>query len=252
MLVARENDVVTVRGIQYYISNKTDAINMCLLRNEQWNDKIIDIITALVAKHQLKHFINVGCHIGTVALPISKIIQRVTAIEAFPKTYRVLAKNIELNGIQNIKPINVALGDCTGTVCFLDDQNQRLKNNIGGMAALTIDDIIDNRRSAHICNPNLQGPMQALDDMADVTEFDIMLVDIEGMEDKFLRGSTKKIQMYKPIIIIEIWDDRKRAEENMDTSRQDIITMILDMGYMLTMHMDDDFVFIPIKYTLGF
>ena len=53
-----------------------------------------------------------------MALPISKHIKRVTAIEAFPPTYKHFLENIKLNNIKNIVSFNVALGDKENKVYF--------------------------------------------------------------------------------------------------------------------------------------
>jgi hypothetical protein len=71
------------------------------------------------------------------------------------------------------------------------------------------------------------------------------LIDIEGMEDRFLLGARSKIVKNKPIIITEIWDDTKRKSENMLSSRQDIINVITSLGYTLYKNIDDDYVFLP-------
>ena len=88
--------------------------------------------------------------------------------------------------------------------------------------------------------------MYPLDDVSEVDNFDIELVDIEGLEDRFLRGAKNKIIKNKPIIIIEIWDDEIRKDEKMFSSRQDIIDVIISLGYTIYKIIDDvDYVFLP-------
>ena len=88
--------------------------------------------------------------------------------------------------------------------------------------------------------------MYPLDGIKEIDNFDIILIDIEGMEDRFLLGSRAKIIKNKPIIIIEIWDDDKRKSENMFSSRQDIIDVIISLGYTIYKIIDDvDYVFLP-------
>jgi hypothetical protein len=41
-----------------------------------------------------------------------------------------------------------------------------------------------------------------------------MLVDIEGMEDKFLIGAEQTLKKDLPDLLIEIWNDDKRKYEN--------------------------------------
>ena len=81
---------VTINNIKYLIKNKNDIIESTLLRGIQWNNNIILLIGICIKKYNLKHFVNIGSHIGTVAIPISKYINKVTAIEAFPPTYKRL------------------------------------------------------------------------------------------------------------------------------------------------------------------
>jgi hypothetical protein len=87
--------------------------------------------------------------------------------------------------------------------------------------------------------------MFPLDEVNEIDNFDIILVDIEGMDARFLKGAENKILKNKPIIIIEIWDNNKRKFENMLISREEVIKHIIDLGYTLYKNIDDDFIFIP-------
>lgn len=238
--------IVNVNDINYLITNSNDMIQKYLCENKQWNKGILDIILELINQYNLKHFLNIGSHIGTVCLPISRHIEKVTAIEAHPITYKHLVKNIKLNNnITNIESFNIAIGDNYEDVYFMNINHERVKNNSGGMHVLTDMDIKHNIRSAklHDTSLSLTVKMNRLDDL-EIDNFDIMLVDIEGMEARFLKGATEKIKKNMPIIIIEIWDNNKRKEEKMLTSREDIINYILNLGYKLYKNIDDDFVFL--------
>ena len=87
--------------------------------------------------------------------------------------------------------------------------------------------------------------MNSLDNMK-IKKIDIILIDIEGFEYNFLVGGQKTILKYKPIIIIEIWDNKKRKNENMNTTREQIIDMILLLGYKLANTINDDHIFEPL------
>ena len=81
-----QTETVTINQIKYIIKNKHDIIESFLLKRGQWNNNIVLLIGGWIKKYNLKHFFNAGSHIGTVALPISKYINKVTAIEPFPPT----------------------------------------------------------------------------------------------------------------------------------------------------------------------
>jgi len=110
------------------------------------------------------------------------------------------------------------------------------------MHVFTQKDIDDNIRSSILTDKKIKNKMNKLDNI-DIDNFDIMLVDIEGCEYDFLLGAKEKIMKNKPIIIIEIWNDNKRKSENMKESRQDVIDLILNMGYELKGTNGEDFLF---------
>jgi FkbM family methyltransferase len=237
---------VEVNGCKYSITNPNDMIQSVLLKKYQWNAEVVNLIEALINSRLCNHFVNIGSHIGTVCIPISKCVEKVTAIEAYPPTFTQLVNNIRMNGITNITCHNVAVGDSEDIVYFMSDESERIKNNTGGMHVFKDVDIQNNIRSANICDKKYNCKMVRFDDM-NVDEFDIILIDIEGMEFEFLQGAVKKIAKNKPIIIIEIWDDEKRKSENMNTTQKEIVTQILNLNYKLFTNIGDDFVFLPVE-----
>ena len=108
-----------VNNVKYYIYNKNDCIQGTLLAGNQWNAQAVTLMKGYIATKKLHHFLNVGSHIGSVCLPISLYINKTTAIEAYPETYKHLCKNIELNNIKNINTFNVAVGNSNEDVYFM-------------------------------------------------------------------------------------------------------------------------------------
>ena len=237
--------IAIVNDISYIITNPNDIIQKTLLETVQWNNEMIEIIKEFIVKYKLKHFLNIGAHIGTVSLPISKNIEKVTSIEAFHPTFCHLLNNINLNNIKNISPINIAIGDKKEMIHFLA-KDDRWKDNSGGMRVITEMDKKYNIRFSYRADNSISCKMFPLDEVNEVDNFDIMLVDIEGMEARFLLGAKKKICKNKPIIIIEIWDDEIRKSEKLQTSREDVVNYITNLGYTLYKIIGgDDFIFIP-------
>jgi len=232
----------TINGIKYNIKNVYDTIENTLVNGCQWNEEIVNIIKQYIKERNLSHFLNVGSHIGSVSLPISLCIKQVTAIEAYPPTYRYLRENIQLNSLTNITTHNVAVGNSEESIYFISEETDRIANNTGGMHAFTNEDILQNIRSSSLTDKKIQGSMKKMDNL-DIDNFDIMLVDIEGCEYEFLLGAREKILKNKPIIIIEIWNDSKRLSENMKLKQNDIIQYILSLNYRLIKNIGEDFIF---------
>tara|TARA_B100000029_G_scaffold170524_1_gene166790 strand:+ start:5566 stop:6306 length:741 start_codon:yes stop_codon:yes gene_type:complete len=237
-------NTVVINEIKYIIKNNSDLIENTLSRGFQWNNDILLLIGLLVKKYKLKHLVNVGSHIGTVVLPISKYIKKVTAFEPFPPTFQHFMEHIKLNKIQNVKSYNLALGDRETKVCFLDPNHERFKNNSGGMPAITDDDIKKNRLSSNFHSKKYQNTMKKIDNLP-IEKFDIILIDAEGREYEIIKGGTERISKNKPIIIVEIWENQKRKFENMITTREDVISYIENLGYKLSKKINDNYVFFP-------
>jgi FkbM family methyltransferase len=238
-------EIKEVNNIKYYIKNPNDVIQNCLYNGVQWNNEIIEVINELIIKYDLTHLVNVGAHIGSVAIPLSKHIEKITAIEAYYPTFVDLNNNIELNSIENIKALNIAVGDKKETIHFLRNDIDRIKNNTGGMHVITEMDKKYNMRSSELVDNTFSCEMFPLDKVDEIDNFDIILVDIEGMDARFLQGAKNKILKNKPIIIIEIWSNSKRKEEKMLVSREGVINHIIELGYNLHKQIDDDFIFLP-------
>ena len=86
--------------------------------------------------------------------------------------------------------------------------------------------------------------MKKLDDIV-IDKFDLLLADVEGKEYEMLLGGEKKILEYKPIIIVEIWGNKKRKLENMSTSSEKIIDHIIKLKYKLYNKFGDNYIFLP-------
>ena len=235
---------VKVNEIKYIIKNENDLIQKSLANNVQWNNSILLIIGQFIKKFNLKHFLNIGCHIGTVALPLSKYIEKVTAIEAYPLTFQHLEEHIKINNLKNIEVFNLAIGDENKKIYFLDDENIRIKNNTGGMHVITDGDILNKRLSSNIHSKKYSNEMRKLDDL-NMSNFDILLADVEGKEYELLRGGKNKITNYKPIIIVEIWNNNKRNLESMQTTSDEIINYVVNLGYKLIKQLGDNYIFLP-------
>ncbi len=158
--------------------------------------------------------------------------------------------------MKNINAINIAVGHKNENIFFMDEDKickiekiNRIKNNSDGMSVFTQKDIDEDVGSAILHTKNIKNTMLKLDDL-DIND-DIILIDIEGFEYNFFLGAKNKIMKYKPIIIIELWSDSKRIQENMKTTQNEMINMIKSMNYKLVGNDGDDFIFEPIGSKLA-
>lgn len=122
----------------------------------------------------------VGAHIGTLAIPIARKCRSVTAIEANPRTYRLLLQNIALNASVNCTPYNIAASDRREQLGFLLN-----RANSGGSKRTP-----KNRAFIYYYDrpEEISVRAESLDQFFDAARFDIVVMDIEGSEYFALKG----------------------------------------------------------------
>ena len=112
------------------------------------------------------------------------------------------------------------------------------------MHVITEDDIKNKRLSSEIHSKKIINQMIRLDD-TNINGFDILIADVEGKEYEVLSGGKEKIQKLKPIILIEIWGNKKRRVENMNSSSEDIVNYIINLNYKIASRFGDNYIFVP-------
>ena len=118
---------------------------------EQFSQGTQEIWGAVYSPRAGDTVIDVGAGIGNEIYYYSQKVGRkgkVVAIEAHPETFACLQKFCELNHLENVIPLHVAVGDQDGSV-LIDDRSDHVANSImgtttGAMVPLkTLDSIVD-------------------------------------------------------------------------------------------------------------
>jgi FkbM family methyltransferase len=94
-----------------------EYLHLCLYFFGTWEE----CITRFVAKRMESGdcFIDIGANIGYYTLLSSSLVGqtgRVVAVEASPKIYSELIGNLQLNGVANVRTVNVAASDSPGEI----------------------------------------------------------------------------------------------------------------------------------------
>ena len=123
-------------------------------------------------------FVDVGANIGYFTLLASSLVGpagRVIAVEANPRTFKLLEANVRLNGCANVDLRHVAAGEASGFATLFE----REAGNAGG-------DQVD---FAGQGEPGAI-PVERLDALVSEQPVRLIKLDIEGAEAKALRGAT--------------------------------------------------------------
>lgn len=122
----------------------------------------------------------VGAHIGTLAIPLSKWVANLAAVEANPDTFRLLELNLMMNQCGNVAAFNYAANNTTGTLEFVMNTE-----NSGGSKRKPI----FHDPSFFNDNPKIvQVKAAALDEVFPNAIFHLIFMDIEGSEVFAMQG----------------------------------------------------------------
>ncbi|PIN93066.1 hypothetical protein COU54_04485 [Candidatus Pacearchaeota archaeon CG10_big_fil_rev_8_21_14_0_10_31_24] len=141
-------------------------------------------------------YIDVGAHIGKHTVEISKSLKgkgQVISVEADPSTAELLKKNIQMNNLKNVKIFNLVCVDKKGEVYFHKSDLHPATNSL------------DEIKNSH----KLKLKSDTLDNLVgDKKDVKLIKIDVEGAEEKVLRGAIKILKNNLPKIIFEAWDNK--------------------------------------------
>ena len=144
-------------------------------------------------KVRQKDIIDVGGFIGDSALVFSDFTdKKIYSFEPSVENFEFMKKTIELNNLTNVVPVNIALGDkvseilsiCGNSSCvsIAPPPSGTLSSNTA-IEATTLDNFVAKNN----------------------IEVGLIKVDIEGYEQKFLKGAENTIKNQKPVLLISIY-----------------------------------------------
>lgn len=134
----------------------------------------------------------VGTHIGALAIPVSKRVRRVTAVEANPDTFRLLEHNILLNRCTNIRALQIAASNRAETLKFVLS-----RANSGGSKRMPA------KRSYQYFYDRpqvIEVQANRLDAMVEEPH-DVIVMDIEGSESFALEGMQRLLGEARHLIV---------------------------------------------------
>ncbi len=144
-------------------------------------------------------FVDVGGHIGRFAILASRGFEKVIAFEPHPSNFKSLCKNVNLNGLTNIKLVNAAASDKESTINLSE-----ITTNTGMVR------ISENGKIAMRCSPlSRLLTEQGIDFLA----IDLILIDVEEHELEVLAGAEELLRIGNPKIIIESFDNVDKVEK---------------------------------------
>ena len=164
-------------------------------------DTIFDFLKTYLKEGMV--FADVGANIGSHAINAARLVGgtgSVFAFEADPDTYRLLAGNIQSNGLRNIDLRQTCVSDHVGTLSFYKHKDSAKSS------------IVDRGEKLSVTLPS-----DTLDNLIPAnTKIDVLKVDVEGAELSVLRGATGVFtdQRRPSVVIIEVFDVRDNTDKS--------------------------------------
>lgn len=223
----------------FYLFEDDLGPSACIKRGFKWEEHQHNIIDKYLDKDSVA--IEIGSHIGTVTVKLSKVCKIVHAFEPIENTYTLLTDNMKINKCDNVVLHNLACGEKVKNV----NVKWISANNPGGTGleggTLTKDRNIDEKFVVSVI------PLDSIK----FDKLDYIKIDVEGYEELVIEGSMETIKKHLPLIVIECFNKDKFNSHTHDApkaSDEEILgryDFLIKLGYTFTHIAFEDFLFLP-------
>lgn len=156
--------------------------------------EVVDVFYEYAKKS--KFIYDIGANVGYYTLISAKAVEKnngmVYALEPLPGNLLLLQKNVDANLNRNIKILDYAISDSTGTALFSNSEN-----NVANTLSVS--------SPTFKSNDSIQVKTITLDELVEKKiglPPDLLKIDVEGSELEALRGSEKVLKKYRPVIFL--------------------------------------------------
>lgn len=181
---------------QYFVDSDNDAIQRELLSGRLYEPEEIEIILQHTPTGRV--FVDVGANVGTHAITVARLteVSKVIAFEPNPRAASLCDINIRLNELgHRVELRPVALSDRAGEGQLVQEQD----HNLGGAAL------------ADGVKGGIRVQLERGDDVLIGEDIGFIKIDVERHEEATLAGLAKTIARCRPVVFIEVFDDRRAA-----------------------------------------
>jgi FkbM family methyltransferase len=188
------NKVVTDSyGFKYTIE-ASNSLDFAIGVKNSKEVEYIHYVIGLCKKPSRDIAIDVGANKGYFSLPLSMYFKVVVAYEPVSSIFNQLKSNINLNNIDNIKAVNRAISDKSGsaTMYIQSSLDNDSKINTGLSSLIERKEYLDSKQE--VVTENLDSHFE---------KADFIKIDCEGNEYKVLLGASRLILNTKPDILWE-------------------------------------------------
>ncbi|MCX7924066.1 MAG: FkbM family methyltransferase [Clostridia bacterium] len=169
----------------------------------EWCQGELDLLQQIIKPGMT--VLDIGANIGTHTLPFAAMVGisgKVLAFEPQRHFFYMLAGSVALNSLRNVWCYYHAVSDTAGTIP-VEQLDLESHKNFGALALEYYHGISNNFEEV---------PVIRIDDL-ELPSCHLIKIDVEGMEEKVLRGAVDTINRYRPILYTE--DERPYNSESL-------------------------------------
>ena len=194
-----------------------DPIGACLKHYGDWAQQELDLFDKFLT--ETSNVIDVGANIGTHSVYFSKKCFKGNVIAIEPQIYinQILNANLLLNNCFNVIPYRVACGSSNGQARMIN-LNPFVNNKVN-YGEFKVNDKADAGFYTDIIKIDSLLKLNIV--------FDLLKIDVEGMEVEVISGASKLIKKHKPKIYLEF---------NSVNGNDELIDVLESLGYINYWH----------------
>ena len=171
-------------------------------------------------------FLDVGANMGLYSIFASKKVGKsglVVSIEPSSREFERLQSNVEVNRLQNVKMIQVAVSRSEGEADLLVATNDHAGHNTLGNFAY---EGIILKQKEHVTVKTIDSIVSDLS----LSRLDVIKMDIEGSEFFALEGAKRTLQKFKPVLMLELFNETLKHQ---GCNGDMILQFLASLGYII-------------------
>ena len=220
--VPREIEIVWLNSLRLWLQPGNETSRAIFLTGRYEPNEFCVLDRALLPGMT---FVDVGANMGLYSLfAAKKVLPQgwVLALEPSSREYELLKRNVQLNGLQNVRALRVAASDRSGTAELLIAPLKNAGHNTLG--AFGYDTALERKEVV---------PLERLDDVMrkeGVQRVEVIKIDVEGAELLVLRGAVETLRRFHPLLLLEL---SERTLRHQGSSAREVLDFLKREGYRI-------------------
>ena len=231
-----KNPVLLKNGLRIFVS-KGDDLSRWLRSYGAYELETSQIIREYSKPGQV--FMDVGANMGLFSLEAAQILNLpVISFEPNPKIADLFTRSIKINGVEkNVRLFQVAVSDETCRATFVEHPSNK------GGSALEVSGEAQEGSRYEVGVEKLDAYGLFQDHLAGLgLNVGLIKMDVEGAEERALRGMADLLKTHKPNIIVELVDSQLKL---FGSGRKPVIAYLESLGFDLRVEFDGNGLFVP-------